>query len=230
MWVYIVWVETGCIRYDKLAKQNVSRVFCRKTLLTRHSLKPAVTIYHDSSHSSHVLSTCFTLQEGYSWDTRENFFGLQLSWVFTLSLTHNPYNEVFAKGMSIGIANFGPELKTLTLMMFSNLYLLTNTGFINLGRAQFLCDLITGAPIDICTHIFQTKGKKVEWTVACMCLPFYSLIMKRCSFAKRWNYPSSSMPNIPGVSSNEQKSLFYWMGKEKSVQNTKEWIFPICHS
>ena len=24
MWVYIVWVGTGCIRYDKLAKQNVS--------------------------------------------------------------------------------------------------------------------------------------------------------------------------------------------------------------
>ena len=24
MWVYIVWVETWCIRYDKMAKQNVS--------------------------------------------------------------------------------------------------------------------------------------------------------------------------------------------------------------
>ena len=23
MWVYIVWVETWCIRYDKLVKQNV---------------------------------------------------------------------------------------------------------------------------------------------------------------------------------------------------------------
>ena len=26
MWVYIVWLGTGCIRYDKLAKQNVLRV------------------------------------------------------------------------------------------------------------------------------------------------------------------------------------------------------------
>ena len=26
MWVYIVWVETWCIRYDKMAKQNVSRI------------------------------------------------------------------------------------------------------------------------------------------------------------------------------------------------------------
>ena len=33
MWVYIVWVGTGCIRYDKLAKQNVSRVSCEKALL-----------------------------------------------------------------------------------------------------------------------------------------------------------------------------------------------------
>ena len=23
MWVYIVWLGTGCVRYDKLAKQNV---------------------------------------------------------------------------------------------------------------------------------------------------------------------------------------------------------------
>ena len=68
-------------------------------------------------------------------------------------------HEVLAKGTSIGTAKFGPELKTLTLIMFSNLYPLTNTKFINLGRAQFLCDLITGASIDICAHIFQTMGK-----------------------------------------------------------------------
>ena len=36
MWVYIVWVETWYIRYDKLAKQNVSQVSRRKALLTRH--------------------------------------------------------------------------------------------------------------------------------------------------------------------------------------------------
>ena len=63
-------------------------------------------------------------------------------------------HEVSAKGTSIGTTKFGPKLKTLTLIMFSNLYPLTNTGFINLERAQFLCDLITGAPIDICAHIF----------------------------------------------------------------------------
>ena len=58
--------------------------------------------------------------------------------------------------------------------MFSNLYPLSNTRFINLGRAQFLCDLITGVQIDICAYIFQTIGK----TAARMCLPFCSLLMK----------------------------------------------------
>ena len=43
-WVYIVWVETWCIKYGKLAKQNVSRVSCRKALPRRNSRKPAVTI------------------------------------------------------------------------------------------------------------------------------------------------------------------------------------------
>ena len=77
MWVYIVWVETWCIRYDKLAKQNASRVSHEKALLTRHSRKPAVTICYDSSHSSHMLSTCFTSQESFSQATRENIFDLQ---------------------------------------------------------------------------------------------------------------------------------------------------------
>ena len=63
-------------------------------------------------------------------------------------------HDVSAKGTSIGIEKFEPELKTLTLIMFSNLYPLSNTRFINLVRAQFLCDLIIGAPIDICAHIF----------------------------------------------------------------------------
>ena len=57
MWVYIAWVETWCIRYDKIAKQNISRVSRGKALPVKHSRKLAVTICHDSSHSSHVLST-----------------------------------------------------------------------------------------------------------------------------------------------------------------------------
>ena len=86
--------------------------------------------------------------------------------------------EVSAKGTSIGTAKFKPELKTLTFIMFFNLYPLSNTGFINLGRAQFLCDLITRTLIDICAHIFQTIGKIAARSAAKMCLPFCSLLMK----------------------------------------------------
>ena len=57
--------------------------------------KLAVTICHDSSHSSHVLSTCFTLREGYSRATRENIFRLQFALsLHILSHTHNPYKEI----------------------------------------------------------------------------------------------------------------------------------------
>ena len=70
-----------------------------------------------------------------------------------------PDHEVSSKGTSISIAKFAPELTALKLIMFSNLYPLSNTTFINLGRAQFLCDLITGVSIDIYAHIFQTIRK-----------------------------------------------------------------------
>ena len=76
MWVYIVWIETWYITYDKLAKQNVLRVSHGKALPARQSCKPVVTIYHDSSHSSHAYASL----RGKA--TRENFLGLQ----FALSL------------------------------------------------------------------------------------------------------------------------------------------------
>ena len=65
-----------------------------------------------------------------------------------------PDHKVLSKGTSIGTAKFAPELNTLKLIMFFNLYPLSNTAFINLGRTQFLCDLIIRAPIDIYAHIF----------------------------------------------------------------------------
>ena len=71
-----------------------------------------------------------------------------------------------------------PELTTLKLIMFFNLYPLSNTTFINLGRAQFLCDLISSAPIDICAHIFQIIGKTSARLATRTILPFCSLIMK----------------------------------------------------
>ena len=78
MQVCIVWLEIRCIKYDKIVKQNVSQVSRGKALPMRHWRKPAVTICHDASHSSHVLDTCLTSQDGYSRATHKNFFGLQL--------------------------------------------------------------------------------------------------------------------------------------------------------
>ena len=77
-------------------------------------------------------------------------------------------HEVSSKGTSINTAKFALELTTLKLIMFSNLYSLSNTAFINLGRAQFLCDLI----------IFQTIGKTAARSATQACIPFCSLIMK----------------------------------------------------
>ena len=89
MWVYIVWVKRWCIKYDKIAKQNVLQVSRGKALPAKYSRKPAVTICHDSSHSSHVLSTCFTSREGFSRATCEIFFALHFALsLHTLSLTH----------------------------------------------------------------------------------------------------------------------------------------------
>ena len=62
--------------------------------------------------------------------------------------------------------------------MFSNLYPLSNITFINLERAQFLCNLITRVSIDICAHIFQTIRKIATQSAARGCIPFCNLIMK----------------------------------------------------
>ena len=47
-------------------------------------------------------------------------------------------HEISSAGTSISTAKFAPELTTLKLIMFTNLYPLSNTTFINLGRALFL--------------------------------------------------------------------------------------------
>ena len=110
-----------------MVKQNVSRVSRGNALPTKHSWKPAITIYHDSSHSSHVLSTCFTLREVFSWATREISFDLQ--WVLSLhTLSHtqpiqtNPtYNTGYIRLNRISI-KFGMELKPIQISSKPQLY------------------------------------------------------------------------------------------------------------
>ena len=50
MWVYIVWVETWCIRYD-WQNRMFREYLAGRSYHPRHSRKPTVTICHDSSHN-----------------------------------------------------------------------------------------------------------------------------------------------------------------------------------
>ena len=50
--------------------------------------------------------------------------------------------EFSPNGNSINVSSLSPELSVLTIIMFHNLYPLSSTGYMNLGRALFLHDLI----------------------------------------------------------------------------------------
>ena len=62
--------------------------------------------------------------------------------------------------------------------MFHNLYPLSSTGYMNLGRAFFLHDLISDVEIDICAHIFHVLRKTVLRTKSRICVPFNCLISR----------------------------------------------------
>ena len=65
---------------------------------------------------------------------------------------------------SVSVTSLSPELRLLTMIMFSNFYPLSSIGYMNLGRALFLHDLITDEEIDVCSHIFHILAKTVEQT------------------------------------------------------------------
>ena len=102
----------------------------------------------------------------------------RLALVAKILETLGAHHEVSSTGTSFRTSRFKPEMKTLTLIMHSNLYPLSNTGFINLGRAKFLCGFINEAQIDIYAHIFQSMGKRARRSPTRTCLSFWSLIMK----------------------------------------------------
>ena len=86
--------------------------------------------------------------------------------------------EFSSNGKSISVASLSPKLRLLTMIMFSNLYPLSSTSYMNLGQAVFLHDLITGMEIDVCFHIFHILAKMVEQTTSRNCIPFYCLISR----------------------------------------------------
>ena len=66
--------------------------------------------------------------------------------------------EFSSNGKSVSVASLSHELKLLTMIMFSNLYSLSSTGYMNLGQALFLHDLITDKEIDVFSY-FPYLGK-----------------------------------------------------------------------
>ena len=86
--------------------------------------------------------------------------------------------EFSSNGKSISVASHSPELRLLTTIMCSKLYPLSSTGFMNLGQALFLHDLISDVEIDVCSHIFHIFAKIVDQTASRNCIPFYRLISR----------------------------------------------------
>ena len=86
--------------------------------------------------------------------------------------------EFSSNGKLISVATLSPELRLLTTIMCSNLYPLSSTGFMNLGRALFLHDLISDVEIDVCSHIFHILAKTVDRTASRNCIPFCCLISR----------------------------------------------------
>ena len=89
--------------------------------------------------------------------------------------------EFSSNRKSISVASLSPKLRLLTMIMFSNLYPLSSTSYMNLGRALFLHDLITEEEIDVCSHIYYILAKTVDRAALRNCIPFchiFSRILK----------------------------------------------------
>ena len=98
--------------------------------------------------------------------------------------------EFSSTGNSVNVSSLPPKLRVLTIVMFHNLYPLSSIGYMNLGRALFLHDLISDVEIDICAHIFHVLRKTVLWTESRICVPFCCLISRILKF--KGIYPTAN--------------------------------------
>ena len=110
--------------------------------------------------------------------------------------------EISSNGKAFNLSSLSLELRLLITIMFHNLYPLLSIGYMNLGQALFLHDLIIDEEIDICSHIFHILGKIAEWTASRNCLPFYCLISKILklkgvpTLENEYPHPKHSLINI----------------------------------
>ena len=80
--------------------------------------------------------------------------------------------EFSSNGNSINVSSLPPKLKVLTIVMFHNLYPLSSTGYMNLGRALFLHDLISDVEINICAKRFYELSHEYVFLFAVSFLGF----------------------------------------------------------
>ena len=126
--------------------------------------------------------------------------------------------EFSSNGKSISVASVSPELRLLTMIMFSNLYPLSSTSYRNLGQALFLHDLITDVEIDVCSHFFHILAKTVERTTSRNCAPFCRLISKILKL--KGVHPSEDERPYPRPSPINIRTLHASMSHTK--KNTKQ--------
>ena len=70
--------------------------------------------------------------------------------------------EFSQNGNSFNVSSLPSQLRVLTLIMFNNLYHLSSTEYMNLGKALFLHDLITNEEIDIALIFFIFCAKLLQ--------------------------------------------------------------------
>ena len=153
---------------------------------------------------------------------------LHINWpIFTtLSIYDemNPGKEVLREALgdnlefssnrkSVSVESLSPELRLLTMIMFSNLYPLSSTRYMNLSRALFLHDLITDKEIDVCSHIFHILKKTVKRTASRNCLPFCHLISRILKL--KGMHPSEDEHPYPKPSQINIRTLYVSMSHTK---------------
>ena len=119
MGVYIVWVRIECIGNDNLAKQNVSRVSCRKTLPARYSRKLVVSIlswlFAFESYAWHMHHFVGSLLASYPRKQLQSSISLECLHTHTLSHTQplqiKPTFNTGYKRLNKITIKFGTELK-----------------------------------------------------------------------------------------------------------------------
>ena len=121
--------------------------------------------------------------------------------------------EFSPNGNSINVSSLSPELRVLIIIMFHNLYPLSSTGYMNLGKALFLDDLISDVKIDICAHIFHILRKNVVRTDSRICIPLCSLVSRILKF--KGIYPSADESSHPKPSPINLRTLNASIGHSK---------------